>query len=280
MSLELRRFFVVIIPLMIIAGAISPFAYAGGGDAPQATETISKDAKAAPEAEKTEKATSNNWQGLYVGIHAGYGLGNAETSFNAWPSAEAAINLAPTKMNPHPSGVIGGGQLGFNWQRNLFVLGVETDFSGSGMRDSSTYNSITQNTGDSWSGTTTTHQNTNWFGTLRLRGGFTPFKKLFVYGTGGMAYGRVNYSANTDFRPQGTIEYPVSFTKTKVGWTAGGGMEYALTSNWSLKTEYLYYNLGNESKTGDPIPENPPFQIRYDWKTSASTVNVGLNYKF
>lgn len=241
-------------------------------------------------AQETEEGAGNaevlaapstiDWQGLYAGIHVGYGWGDAETTIDALPTPEQFINLAQTKMNPHPSGVIGGGQLGYNWQKNNFVFGIETDFSGSGMSKSSTYDSITQNTGASWNGTTTTHQDTDWFGTLRLRAGLTPCNKFLIYGTGGMAYGRVNYSANADFKPQGTIEYPTSFSKTKVGWTVGGGVEYALTSNWSIKTEYLYYDLGSESKTADPSPANPPFQVKYEWETNAHTVNLGLNYRF
>ena len=101
--------------------------------------------------------------------------------------------------------------------------------------------------------------------------------RLLLYGTGGLAYGHTNYFANTDYTG---IDYPKSSDETNVGWTVGGGLEYAISHHWSLKAEYLYLDFGNHGFTGNPDPANPPFQVHYNAQTQEHTVNVGLNYKF
>jgi outer membrane immunogenic protein len=121
------------------------------------------------------------------------------------------------------------------------------------------------------------HQDIDWFGTARLRVGFLPTCRLLLYGTGGLAYGDVNFSADTNYV---NSAFPASASETKVGWTAGAGAEFALTRRWSVKVEYLYFDLGDESSTANRVPLIPPFQVRYDWETTAHTVNVGLNFRF
>ena len=102
----------------------------------------------------------------------------------------------------------------------------------------------------------------------------------------GINYGDVDYSANTDFgsgRHNG-ITYPVSFSQTNVGWTAGAGIEYAVGHHWTVKAEYLYYDLGDESRTGKQtvagVPQGPPFFVHYNFDTSGNIVRGGLNFKF
>ncbi len=115
--------------------------------------------------------------------------------------------------------------------------------------------------------------------------GITPTPRLLIYGTGGLAYGHVNYSANSDFRPGVPtqilfFQYPVSLSKTKTGWTVGGGAEVGINKHWSWKAEYLYYDLRKESLTANPVPANPPFQVAYTWETKAHTFNAGINFRF
>lgn len=224
-----------------------------------------------------------SWQGLYAGVHFGYGLGNGDTTINPLPTAAIFINLAPQNQNPNPQGILGGVQVGYNYQMGKFVIGAETTFSLTDMRGTKTVSPITQNNGTPFPGAgnnISTHESTDYFGTVRLRAGAAPVPKLLLYATGGLAYGQVQYEANTDFRPVGTEQYPASFSKFKVGWTAGAGVEYALIRNMSIKAEYLYYNLGDESVTANPVPPLPPFGIEYTWKTQAHIFNIGLSYKF
>jgi len=223
-----------------------------------------------------------DWNGVYAGAHFGYGWGDADMSLTPLPDAATFANLAPQTLSPYVKGVLGGVQLGYNYHKKCTVIGVETDFSLSDLSGTERVEPIIQNNGTPFPGTgdyLRDHQDTEWVGTVRLRLGYTPSSKLLIYGTGGMAYGRVNYEAETEFRPTGTENYPASFSKTKVGWTAGCGVEYALDTRWSMRFEYLYYNLGKQSIIADPNPVYPPFQVGYEWHTSAHTVNLGLNYK-
>lgn len=240
-----------------------------------------RDYKESKEVASAPPECTFTWTGFYVGAHVGYGWGNVDTLFTPLPDAPTFFDLEVTKLEPDPNGVIAGGQLGYNYQWRCLVLGAEADFSWSDMDGTVTRSPIIRSDGSSFGGgTLTAHQDTDWFGTVRLRMGFAPVCRLLLYGTGGLAYGDVNYSANSDFRGPGTIQYPASFDKTKVGWTAGGGAEYAFNKRWSVKVEYLYYDLGDEDSIANPVPANPPFRVRYDWLTTAHTVNVGLNFHF
>ena len=252
------RVFAMGATVVMIAGLISPSGTAGAA------------------------SPSFTWGGLYGGVHIGYGWGNADTELTPLPTAAVFVNLAPQTQSPDPDGVIGGLQAGYNWQWGAIVLGAETDFSWSAMSGTKQTSPIIQNNGTPFPGAgyINVHQDTDWFGTLRVRVGGTPIPRLLLYGTGGLAYGRVNYSANTNFLPPGSEQYPVSFGKTKVGWTAGAGVEYALGSRWSVKAEYLYYDLGSETAIANASPALPPFQIGYEWDTAAHIVSIGLNYRF
>lgn len=231
-------------------------------------------------------ATSYDWEGGYIGGHIGWGRGRANTNFTPLPTATQFIDMAATTLRPNPSGFSGGAQGGHNWQTGHFVVGGEADISWSRMSGTATVTPIIMNNSTPFPGNgfLTTQQDTKWFGTVRPRAGVA-FDRVFLYGTGGLAYGHVNYSANSDFRPGGTtqilfFQYPASLSKTKTGWTAGGGAEVRISKHWSWKAEYLYYDLGNQSLTANPVPANSPFQVAYGWETKAHTFNSGLNFRF
>lgn len=221
-----------------------------------------------------------NWTGFYIGANVGYGWGNADTFFNPLPNAVAFANLAPTTLSPDPQGAFAGGQAGYNWQAGKFVLGVETDIQWSDINRTVVSAPIIQNNGAPFNGFLAAGQKIDWFGTTRLRAGLTATDRLLLYVTGGVAYGDVNYAAQSDFRPQGTIQYPAGFKETKVGWTVGAGAEWAFADNWSAKVEYLYMDLGNSSVVANPVPANPPFQVGYTWKTTENLARFGINYRF
>ena len=246
---------------------------------PESLPSDGKDTKDMKEVAPMTATCDYNWTGFYVGINGGYGWGDAHTHVDPLPQPNFTAAVATT-LQPDPDGVIGGGQIGYNWQWHRFVLGAETDFQGSDMGGTDTKGPIHDASGvvsfpDSFY---ESHERTDWFGTARLRLGFTPFCRLMVYGTGGLAYGHVDYSSDLRFIP--SFGYPTSFDKTKAGWTAGGGLEYAITHHWSIKVEYLYYDLGNESATALPTQPDPPFHVHYNWNTTANTVRGGLNFKF
>lgn len=226
-------------------------------------------------------SSSYSWTGAYVGGHYGYTWGQGDTRFNPLPDAATFINLAPTTLKPDPKGHSGGVQGGYNWQSGYLVVGGEADFAWARVRGSRTVTPIVQNNGTPFPGAgfLFARQQTDWIGTVRGRAG-AAFDRVLVYGTGGLAYGRVVYDADSDFRPFGTVHYPALFTRTKAGWTAGGGVEVGVTSHFSIKGEYRYYDLGNESFTANPSSPLPPFQVRYDWETKGQSVIFGANFRF
>jgi outer membrane immunogenic protein len=124
----------------------------------------------------------------------------------------------------------------------------------------------------------------NWFGTVRGKIGYA-VSNLLVYGTGGLAYGRV--SANTAFNDPnsgaGPLTWAGSSSPTRAGWTLGGGVEYALSSNWMVGAEYLYVNLGTISVTETLVSAFPPAAPATFTSTSKFNDNIArvfINYKF
>ena len=113
----------------------------------------------------------------------------------------------------------------------------------------------------------------------RLRA--TPVERLLVYATGGLAFGHVKSSAVTSFPVPFNVQYTGSADETKTGWTVGGGIEWALVGNWTVKAEYLYYDLGDHTVTALPQPIFPQnFNVLSTFETKGNIVRGGINYKF
>jgi len=227
------------------------------------------------------------WTGFYFGGNAGYGWGNADTDFEPLPDAATFVSLAPQSLDPDPSGFIGGGQIGYNWQAwKWLVLGVETDFQGSDIEGDKRRTGFMDFDGDIANDNPDVfleaHERMQWFGSTRGRLGIAPWCRLLIYGTGGVAYGNVDYSAQTNF--DNGITYPVSFSQTNVGWCAGGGLEYGIGRHWTVKVEYLHYDLGSEDRTEPQlfhgVPTGSIFFVRYNFDTSGNIVRGGFNFKF
>ncbi|MGU3577067.1 outer membrane protein [Brucellaceae bacterium C25G] len=222
-----------------------------------------------------------SWTGGYVGINAGYAGGKFKTDFTDLTAIHDDRSLLPGQLHGlwsvTASGFVGGVQAGYNWQfENGLVIGVEADFQGSTLKSEikttdrySTYSDY---------GKLTTK--VEWWGTVRARLGYTPVEKLLVYTTGGLAYGKVKNSYSFDRVYSNTYtdqNWGYSNSKTRAGWTVGAGAEYSITNNWTLKSEYLYTDLGkttgyallNDISSGDVTSD-----VKFH------TVRVGLNYKF
>lgn len=225
-----------------------------------------------------------SWTGFYIGGNVGYGWGEIKTDVDPGPSATAFVNLLPQTLDPKPKGFLGGGQFGYNWQNGWLVLGAEFDFQGADLNGTIVESPIIQNNGTPFPGAgnnITISRKLDWFGTLRGRLGTTAIDpRLLVYVTGGLAFGKVEGTANTDFRPVGTEQYPASVSDTKTGWVIGGGAEWAFLNNWSVKAEYLFVDLGNTSVTAAPVPPLPPFSVTYTFHTKLNVARLGVNYKF
>ena len=227
-------------------------------------------------------APVSNWSGLYVGGNLGYGWGDGNTDFSFLPSPEA-FELNNSTLGARSTGVTGGAQLGYNWQIGSLVTGLEADIQGSDIKGSARGTPTVVGTAIPVPAfVLSSEQKLSWFGTVRGRLGVTVTPDLLLYGTGGLAYGHVDASANTQGFDTGvlTLEFPASVSKTKVGWTAGAGAEWMFARNWSAKLEYLYVDLGSESAIGDLTPGNPVFKVGYNWRFRENIARVGVNYHF
>jgi outer membrane immunogenic protein len=242
-----------------------------------------------------------SWTGWYVGANVGGGWGHRDVSFSSPANDPILADIVPPAQSFSTSGVVGGLQLGYNWQlQPNWLIGFETDFDWSGMSGSSTVE-------HDFRGSrflpfaSTVDEHVEWFGTVRGRLGWLPWNNLLIYGTGGFAYGRLNHTGSLG----GSFSHSVvngpswscpnvtttcfggSSGNTATGWTAGGGVEYALWQQWSLKLEYLYVRLASngltETALSVPHPElnNTPASFNTNFShTNFNVVRVGLNYQF
>lgn len=192
-----------------------------------------------------------NWTGFYVGANVGYGWARASNDAGASGS-----------MN----GVIGGGQIGYNWQMNNLVLGVEADFQGSGERASGT-GTLTAPAPLGIFGVNETDR-VRYFGTVRGRLGFA-WDRTLLYVTGGYAYTNIGADVSATV---GGVTTTASSNTTKSGYTVGAGLEYAFAGPWSVKAEYLYIDTGNQAVTLLGVTDN--LRIRNN------IGRVGINYRF
>jgi outer membrane immunogenic protein len=229
-------------------------------------------------------APAGNWSGLYVGGNLGYGWGSGDTDFSFLPSP-AVFEVNNTSLRARSTGVIGGAQLGYNWQIGSVVTGLEADIQGSGIKGSARATpTFTRTFLPDPNGVLSSEQKLSWFGTVRGRVGVTVTPELLLYGTGGLAYGHVDASASWVQSLQGFVqEAPASVRKTNIGWTAGAGAEWMFARNWSAKLEYLYVDLGSASAIGDVTRNqvlNPLLKAGYTWRTQENIVRAGVNYHF
>jgi outer membrane immunogenic protein len=179
-------------------------------------------------------------------------------------------------------------QAGYNVQTGSLVWGVEADIAAAGIKGSSTVSRTLPVFPDIM---TRQEQKVDWLGTVRGRIGATVTPDLMLYATGGLAYGHVKASTSIvdPTLAAGTPCLNVicgagTSESWRAGWAVGGGGEYRFASNWSVKLEYLYYDLGSEKYTFfNPLFPFTPGPARGFDATADFTghiARVGLNYKF
>jgi outer membrane immunogenic protein len=199
-----------------------------------------------------------SWTGFYVGANVGGGFADI-------PATATVLGVTTTgkaKLN----GVIGGGQIGYNYQYTNWVFGVEADFQGSSQRATTTM--VTGRV------TATETDSLPWFGTVRGRVGFTPVDRWLVYATGGLAYGELETTAN--FTVPGVLNTSTTAKSTKAGWTVGGGVEAALWGNWTGKVEYLYVDINNFNLNAAVLA----VPVAINAHLHENIGRVGVNYRF
>jgi outer membrane immunogenic protein len=181
-----------------------------------------------------------NWSGIYIGGNGGYGWASATGTASI---SGGFLNGASASTSGSGNGGIAGGQLGFNWQINQLVLGVEGDMQWSGQ-------STTTNSPSCFGFCTITETaGINWFGTARARAGVA-FDRMLLCGTGGVAW--ANWNDSVSASGLGVTANLVSLSATSIGWTAGAGIEVSITPYLSARVEYLFMDFSS-ARTSAPI---------------------------
>lgn len=196
-------------------------------------------------------ATPYNWTGFYAGLSGGWG-----GSSQSWTATGGV-----TTGNFTGNGGLIGATVGYNYQMNMFVAGLEGDASWADIRATDT------TTGGCSAGAPCTARD-NFLATARGRLGLAADRWLF-YVTGGAAFVNVK-------NDQSALSPLASSSETKAGWTLGGGVEAALWGNWSAKAEYLRVDIGQTNFC--PVAGCGVLVVS-DY-TRLNIFRVGLNYKF
>jgi opacity protein-like surface antigen len=210
--------------------------------------------------------TTYSWTGFYGGISGGGLFGESKQIGQLTTDGRFTSDSTP-KFDV--DGGLVGATVGYNVQfsRNI-IYGLEGDMS---WVDAS--GSANQIPPFATSQTATTSE--HWLATIRARIGFTPVERWLVYATGGLAAADVEASIRN---ANGSIAFPGE-SYVRGGWTAGGGVEAAITGNWSAKFEYLYVGLENHGYFV-PTPNNPAITNRAGGvPLNNNIVRGGINYK-
>jgi outer membrane immunogenic protein len=219
-----------------------------------------------------------SWYGFFIGIQGGYGFGGKAIAYTPNAASPFVPASLPGQVADNPAGFVGGITYGTNFQFGRMVIGTESDWSYSDIHKRETLGPVT-----GFATQVTAEQRLHYFSTSRARLGFLMSDQWLIYGTGGLASGRAESSssfnlvapaacAGVGLCPTGTRE------KTLWGWSAGGGLEFA-NGPWSLKVDYLYYDLG-KLNYNVVDPTLPGGVIATSSRFSGSLVRGGLNYRF
>ena len=186
-----------------------------------------------------------SWTGFYVGAHVGAGWSEVDWTFDGFPAS-----------NHNGDGMFAGGQVGYNWQFGSVVVGVEADGSVASISGSANCPNP-----DFKCGT-----DAQWLASVRGRIGVTAFgPKSLLYATGGWGWAGIH---NTAIPFVGGIDT----NETYSGFVGGGGVEFATSSNWSYKLEYIGYFLDDKRSTTQLVP--------IIVEPTIHTVKFGVNYRF
>ncbi len=233
-----------------------------------------------------------SWTGCYIGANVGGGWADnhagllvpGDTGSQSFYNPALLAGAYPATMSYSQSGALGGGQVGCNYQVSSFVIGAEGDIdwahvsgatsvSNSGIAGFAPFQGSAGSTLD-------------WLGTVRARLGFTPVDRWLVYATGGLAFGGVRDTYSNAFAATNDL-FTSNVTTTKTGWTLGAGVEWAFLNNWSVKAEYLYYDLGPSTDITVPggrdtalVAAGTIKPLSNKFTETGDIVRIGLNYKF
>ena len=216
-----------------------------------------------------------SWTGPYIGINLGAAWNNAKFSDLGVPGTNPPLLYGTDRgandpfWSPNEAGFAGGGQVGYNYQTGNFVFGVEGDFSGIANKASVIFTPPLS--GLPISATS----DLEWMATVRGRLGLA-FGQVLVYGTGGVAFARFSDAWGRTFA--GGRDFAKD--ETRSGWVAGGGLEYMLSRNWTVRVEGLYADFGSDTFSVVNPPGNSSGTYSTKFQHTVTTARAGLNWKW
>ena len=244
-----------------------------------------------------------SWTGFYIGANGGAIWGR--TSHNAFtdfifspffttpPGGIPTIVLGSNGTLPATSGRdtswLGGGQIGYNWQINQFLIGVEADAVATGLRMSGAATAM-RFPGIPQVQTVTAVYTTDidWMASFRLRLGWAA-DRVLLYVTGGGAIADIDTTNVVTvvhgpgiLIPPGTFSSAASSSATRLGWTVGAGIEWAFADAWSLAAEYRHSDFGRVS-SAIVVPDGLGGILTTgttSTRVSTDQVTLRLNYRF
>jgi outer membrane immunogenic protein len=240
-------------------------------------------ARAAPPAYAAVPAFT--WTGFYFGAHGGYMWSDTDVKLTHVEGVllpyDVGNGVFPRSHKLDRDAGFGGVQAGYNFQSGMFVFGVEADIAWFGDQNRTEFNVIDPTPYPPFAGAfigSTYHSELETLGTVRARFGVTYDRALFFV-SGGFAGGEVenSYRLTIPMLPYNTTW---SNSDTEWGWAVGGGVEYALTNNISLKADYLYYDLGDRTIR---VRDGVTFAgetMDYKFDNSGNLVRGGVNFRF
>jgi outer membrane immunogenic protein len=224
-----------------------------------------------------------SWTGWYAGLNLGGSFGRAGDTTTFGP-AGTVLSSTSSRLD----GVIGGGQIGYNWQASNWLFGLEADIQGSSERGTATstagiagFCGVIAVFPCTTTGTLVDQEKLPWFGTVRGRVGVLASPTWLFYATGGLAYGEIksNETLTVAGGPFAGGVLANNFSTIRAGWTVGGGVEGVITGNWTAKLEYLYMDYGKINNTFAGVA--PLFTpINLSTHVTDNVVRAGINYHF
>lgn len=210
-----------------------------------------------------------DWSGFYIGAHAGYGgtdvIGKYDTDDIVSPD-QSFLNDGAGPFDMNVDGLFGGVQAGINWQSGSFVIGLEGDVSFVDWSNQIESDADTDEVVSS---------ETDFVATLRGRAGFA-LDNLLFFGTAGLAFTDSTFTADDNAAAPGVDAGSVDFND--IGLALGGGAEYALDENWSVKAEGLYFLFNDKKDTDNLTSDSDPGDFAE--LDAAWMARLGMNFHF
>lgn len=225
---------------------------------------------------KAVVAPAWSWNGWYIGAHAGYNWGRTTvTDRDGYNTAVGETWDFRTK------GFVGGGQVGWNWHANPLLFGIEADLGYLDARG----NGASPTGCRLFACDTVASTRSDFYATLRGRLGVTAGDALLYVTGGGIGINqRTTVADNCNLAACGPLVTNAEDRSFRLGWTAGGGIEWHIPgTQWSVKGEYLYYDIGGKTLTAPaffPPIAAPVGTFRWDTKSTGSIARLGVNWHF